>query len=131
MLGQLFDIFCKTGKDCHPAPTRAVKSHSTDTPACKCRGTDWLFKGIRDIRSPKDAAENINGSSPMGSPIKSAQLNLVTFLPHAFRPQGANNRCSQYTGEGAMDFTKNQSSSETPEGGVQLINLQTQPQGVN
>ena len=30
-----------------------------------------------------------------------------------------------------MDFTRNQSSSETPEGGVQLINLQTQPQGVN
>lgn len=131
MLGQLLDIFCKTGKDCHSAPARAVRSHSTDTPACKCRGTDWLFKGIRDIRSPKDAAENINSSSPMGSPIKSAQLNLVTFLPHAFRPQGANNRCSQYTGEGAVGFTRNQSSSETPEGGVQLINLQTQPQGVD
>lgn len=131
MLGQLLAIFYKTGKVCHPAPTRAVRSHSTDTPVCKCRGTDWLFKGIRDIRSPKDAAENINSSSPMGSPNKSAQLNLITFLPHACRPQGASNRCSQYTGERAMGFTRNQSSSEIPEGGVQLNNLQTQSQGVD
>lgn len=131
MLGQLLAIFYKTGKDRHPAPARAVRSYSTETPACKCRGTDWLFKGIRDICSPKDAAENINSSSPMGSPIKTAQLNLVTFLPHACRSQGASNRCSQYTGEQAMGFTRNQSSSETPEGGVQLINLQTQSQGVD